>query len=473
MALKTRCILEPLTTVEIKASAINQQLEKILESPGFARSERPSKFLRFLVERHLEGRSEELKETIIAIEVFGRRPDYNPKRDATVRIEAGKLRARLAEYYAVEGGQDPLIIELPKGRYVPVIRQAKIHPDAHVRSGWWLWGSLAGSAVMIAGLGLLWTGGVKSHRSKPSGIRRYENSAAYALYLRARAAYHAGQELPDQDLDIYQEAIAKDAAFAPAYAGLAAAYASASSTPIGERKDSLVNMRAAAQRAVQLDPLLPEARDAMGIMYARLGQWEQSRQSFLRAIDLDPNASAARLDSVMNFFLPLGWSSYALQQVQLAEKSDPRSPDVQEVYAYVLISAGQFDQAEGHCRKCADPVECLGRIRIGQGRMDEAIQILTASVNTRYLGFAYGRAGHRAEAERLAAHSLGRLQQVLIYAGLGDKDRTFQALDRMTELGPVRIGRALNSPELAFLRGDPRLKTVRTKVGLPNYSIDY
>jgi hypothetical protein len=51
---------------------------------------------------------------------------------------------------------------------------------------------------------------------------------------------------------------------------------------------------------------------------------------------------------------------------------------------------------------------------------------------------------------------------------LGDKDRTLEALDRMTVLGPVRIGReAINAPEFALLRGDPRLKALRKKVGLP------
>ena len=55
---------------------------------------------------------------MIAIEVFGRPPDYNPKQDAVVRIEAGRLRARLAEYYQGGGAGDPIVIELPKGGYV-------------------------------------------------------------------------------------------------------------------------------------------------------------------------------------------------------------------------------------------------------------------------------------------------------------------------------------------------------------------
>ena len=69
--------------------------------------------------------------------------------------------------------------------------------------------------------------------------------------------------------------------------------------------------------------------------------------------------------------------------------------------------------------------------------------------------------------EKLAAVSHGVLQQVLIHAGLGDKEGTLSALDRMTELGPVRVGMTLTRPELSFLRGDPRVKTLRKKVGLP------
>jgi tetratricopeptide (TPR) repeat protein len=126
-------------------------------------------------------------------------------------------------------------------------------------------------------------------------------------------------------VDIYQEAIAKDPQFAPAYAGLAAAYAFASSRPIGERNDSFASMRAAAERAIQLDPLSGEAHDAMGVVYARLGQWSQSEQSFRRAIELGPDKATTHLDLAMNLLLPLGWVSNSLQHVRIAEKSDPLS----------------------------------------------------------------------------------------------------------------------------------------------------
>ena len=121
--MKTGGILEQMLLVESEALAVRRQLDRILESPGFVRNERLSRFLRFAVDRHLEGKDHELKESVIAVEIFGRRPDYNPKRDPIVRTEAGRLRARLTEYYVGEGRGDALVIELPKGGYTPAFRQ--------------------------------------------------------------------------------------------------------------------------------------------------------------------------------------------------------------------------------------------------------------------------------------------------------------------------------------------------------------
>src|ERR1700689_4680860 len=104
------------------AEEVRKHLERVLASPGFARNERLSRFLRVIVERHLEGRDGELKESVIGIEVFGRQPGFDTKQDSTVRTEAGRLRARLAEYYAGDAIGDRVIIELPKGGYVPAFR---------------------------------------------------------------------------------------------------------------------------------------------------------------------------------------------------------------------------------------------------------------------------------------------------------------------------------------------------------------
>src|SRR4051794_40511329 len=106
------------------AESIRRQLGRMLESEAFARNQRLSGFLRHVVERHLEGRDSDLKESLIGVEVFGRKPDYDPKLDSIVRTEAGRLRSRLMEYYSAEGSADAVVIDLPKGGYLPQIRDA-------------------------------------------------------------------------------------------------------------------------------------------------------------------------------------------------------------------------------------------------------------------------------------------------------------------------------------------------------------
>lgn len=97
--------------------SVRAQLEKILRSSGFAGSERPTRFLRFVVEQALAGNH--VKETLAGVEVFGRKADYDPRLDGVVRVEAVKLRARLKDYYESDGADDAVRIDLPKGGYLP------------------------------------------------------------------------------------------------------------------------------------------------------------------------------------------------------------------------------------------------------------------------------------------------------------------------------------------------------------------
>ncbi len=316
------------------------------------------------------------------------------------------------------------------------------------------------------------------------GRRRYETSVeAYDLYLRARALpIQRGIRGYDASIGPLEEAIAKDPSFAPAYAGLAAAHAMRSGQFRFDLADESSKMRAAAERAIQLDPLLAEAHDALGKAYARDAQWDQSEKSFRRAIELDPSGSQAHLHFAAYLLWPVGRMEEALQHLRVAEKSDPLAPNIHATLAGVLISAGRYDEAASHCEKLPadhpDKSLCLGGALLGQGRIGEAIEVLAAAFNRGVpagsevrgeLGYAYARAGRREEAEKLAVRtsSLNPFNQAVIFAGLGDKDRTLEALDRAATAGPLRIGWALTYPELALLRGDPRVKALRKKVGLP------
>ena len=102
---------------------VRAQLERILASRAFASSVRMSRFLRFSVEETLAGRGDELKEITIGLAVFDRSPDYDPRLDPIVRVEARRLREKLSRYYATEGREDPVVIDLPRGGYTPTIRQ--------------------------------------------------------------------------------------------------------------------------------------------------------------------------------------------------------------------------------------------------------------------------------------------------------------------------------------------------------------
>ena len=117
---------------EISADSVRSELEKILSSHGFVNAERLSRFLRYAVEEHLNGQTDKLKESLLGIDVFGRKPSYDPRIDAVVRTEAVKLRARLKEYYESEGREDAVIIDLPKGGYVPLFRLREQPPKEHL-----------------------------------------------------------------------------------------------------------------------------------------------------------------------------------------------------------------------------------------------------------------------------------------------------------------------------------------------------
>src|SRR5713226_6377384 len=102
------------------------QVEKILASHALHGSESLCKLLRYLANHSSDHPGTSPKEYQIATEVFGRQKDFDPHLDSMVRVQAGRLRAKLAEYYASEGSDDQIMVELPKGTY-----GLTFHPRPH------------------------------------------------------------------------------------------------------------------------------------------------------------------------------------------------------------------------------------------------------------------------------------------------------------------------------------------------------
>jgi Tfp pilus assembly protein PilF len=98
---------------------VRATLERLLASETFGRSERARELLRYLVERQLAGEADRLKGFAIAVDVFGKDAAFDSSTDAVVRVQAGRLRELLNQYFATEGVSDPVRIAIPRGSYVP------------------------------------------------------------------------------------------------------------------------------------------------------------------------------------------------------------------------------------------------------------------------------------------------------------------------------------------------------------------
>jgi hypothetical protein len=109
-------------SAHVPAAAVGEQLARIADSPRFVSSARLRRFLTHIVNRAIGGDLDSLKEFSIAMEVFDRTSEYDPSIDAVVRVEARRLRAKLKDYYEGPGSNDPVLIGLRPGSYVPIFR---------------------------------------------------------------------------------------------------------------------------------------------------------------------------------------------------------------------------------------------------------------------------------------------------------------------------------------------------------------
>lgn len=111
------------------AEQVRDALDRLLASEAFARSQRARRLLRYLVEQQLDGNADRLKGYAIAVDALGRNASFDPSTDAVVRVQAGRLRELLEQYYAGEGAGEPLRIVIPRGSYVPDYETVAV-PDA-------------------------------------------------------------------------------------------------------------------------------------------------------------------------------------------------------------------------------------------------------------------------------------------------------------------------------------------------------
>ena len=111
-------ITPPIKWVPSDLTILNESVDKLLSSPTFVKSHRQQELLRYLIKETLAGNAQRLKGYTLGVEIFNRGADFDPGGDAIVRVEVGRLRAKLMEYYNSYGLTDSILIDLPKGGYI-------------------------------------------------------------------------------------------------------------------------------------------------------------------------------------------------------------------------------------------------------------------------------------------------------------------------------------------------------------------
>lgn len=114
--------------MEVRDDPLATEVDRILDSNTFRNSEALRRLLRFLADKRLAGEADQLKEYSVGIDALGKPPSYDPRQDSTVRIQVGRLRQKLAEYYRTEGKQNPLIVDLPKGHFKLTFEENAVVP---------------------------------------------------------------------------------------------------------------------------------------------------------------------------------------------------------------------------------------------------------------------------------------------------------------------------------------------------------
>ena len=312
------------------------------------------------------------------------------------------------------------------------------------------------------------------------GRRRYQiEPDVYYLFLKARglqARRHI--ENAAKAAGLFEEVIARERSYAPAWAGLASSLSALTRAVPGEAPPPPdPRMEPAAREAIRIDPLLAEAHAAIGLLHAQAREWALAEASFGRALALDPSQTTIHTDFVLSVLLVQGKLDEALRLLEAAYTVEPLSLDVRRIQALVQVDAGRYDEALESARWVLERDSAfpyadlwLARALVFAGRPNEAIPILTREPNYfGYLGYLYAVTGRREEAEALAAaHPESPSRQMLIYGGLGDADRALDALEKTAADNWWRAATWMYRPELAIVRGHPRLASLRRRLGLPD-----
>ena len=323
--------------------------------------------------------------------------------------------------------------------------------------------------------------------------KRYTDSnEAYQLYLRGR--YSLAKRTKDEmlrSIEYFRQAIKLDPNFALAYARIAEAYGSMPAYPYISPREAFPEAKAAARRALEIDPTLAEAHTFLAYSLVIYDwNWTDAESSFKRAIELDPNNSSAHFRYGQIYLVPTGRLDEGLAEIKRGHDLEPLDMNMGTTLAWAYFITGQKDKALEQARKTYDlePSHPLGRWILCQlytesGMYAEAIAIAeqwlqsdpTNQFAIRDGGMAYAKAGRRDKAEEMISkfRDLAKTQYVptcriaAIYGALGEKDKAFAELDKSFEVRDWELFRFNVDTYWKSLRDDPRFAALVKRLNLP------
>ncbi|MBI3653385.1 MAG: winged helix-turn-helix domain-containing protein [Acidobacteria bacterium] len=320
---------------------------------------------------------------------------------------------------------------------------------------------------------------------KPLVVRHQtENAEAYQLLLKGRYFFtRRTEEGLKTALDYFQQAIDKDPNYALAYAELAEAFL-VLSTPEGVESmplsEGFPKAEAAATRALELDDTVPEAHVAMALVMLLHPTRFGAEREFKRALELNPDDSAAR-NYYANYLMVVGRTEEAKEQFRTALELDPSSLIINCNWGLILYRAGLYEQAIEQLQKtiAMDATFFRAHWVLGQvyeqklmfeAAIAEFQQALALTDNQAQalaaLSHAYAAAQQMKPARQAllelqalsARHYVSPYQFAIAYAGLGETNQAFAALEQGLQARQIRIALVRNDPRFDQLRGAPRYR---------------
>jgi TolB-like protein/Flp pilus assembly protein TadD len=318
-----------------------------------------------------------------------------------------------------------------------------------------------------------------------------DNNEAYQLYLKGR--YHLLKLQPSETnkaISFYQQAIAIDPNYALAYVGLASAYRSLAVAGEMPATEFFPKAKAAATKAIEIDDTLAEAYAALGYVIFRYDwNWNEAENKCERALELDPNSAEAH-ETYAHLLSSTARHAEALAEIKRARELDPLNLRIGVVEAQFLIYAGQADEALFRSQKIfeLDPEFSFAHsfassAYIEKGMYPEAIaearkgRVLSGgrSHAIAFEGYALAKTGKQAEARAVLDELLKLSTEryvppypvALVYNGLGERDKTFEWLEKGYQHRDARMMFLKVEPKWNNLRDDPRFQELLRKLGFP------